>query len=450
MATPLRMPQLGESVVEGTVGQWLKAVGDPVDKYEPLLEVVTDKVDTEITATARGTLLQIYADEGETIEAGRLLAFIGEEGEPVPERGSPEALEIVHPHSAEKPVSEEPGMDQKTAPTLEPATAPAVTAESEKPELASMRISPVVARIATEHDVDLTQVAGSGRGGRVTKKDVLNYIEIRDATSPRDQKPGEFFHPPGAKPEGPIRSAEIPSPDSAAPTPPPAAQPGDVLALTPMRRAIAEHMVRSVHTSPHVSTIFEVDCSRVIAHREANRAGFGKKGVKLTFTPYFVLATVEALKRVPVVNSTFTEEGIQLRPEINVGVAVAVEEGLIVPVIKRADERSLLGTARAVNDLAERARGRQLQPDEVQGGTFTITNHGVSGSLFATPIINQPQAAILGVGTIQKRVVVLDDDAIAVRPMAYMSLTFDHRILDGAVADRFMVVLKQTLETWPS
>jgi len=214
------------------------------------------------------------------------------------------------------------------------------------------------------------------------------------------------------------------------------------------RRAIAEHMVRSVHTSPHVSTVFEVDCSRIVAHRAANKADYAQKGVKLTFTPYFVLAAVAALKAVPVVNSTFTDAGIQLKREINVGVAVAIDEGLIVPVIGNADEKSLLGVAREVSDLAHRARAKQLRPDEVQGGTFTITNHGVSGSLVALPIINQPQAAILGVGMIQKRVVVVEGDAIAVRPMAYMSLTFDHRIMDGAVADRFMAVIKRTLEAW--
>jgi 2-oxoisovalerate dehydrogenase E2 component (dihydrolipoyl transacylase) len=302
----------------------------------------------------------------------------------------------------------------------------------------------VVARIAAEHNVDLTQVDGSGRGGRVTKKDILHYVEVRDATAPREQKAGEFFHPPGEKEETPAGPPAAPVHRA----PMPAAEPGEMIPLTAMRRAIAEHMVRSVKTSPHVSTIFEVDCSRIVAHRAAHKEEFARKGVKLTYTPYFVLASVEALRQVPLANSTFTEEGIQLQNEVNIGVAVAVEEGLIVPVIKNADDKSLLGITRAVNDLAERARTHKLQPEEVQGGTFTITNHGVSGSLFATPIINQPQAAIMGVGMIQKRVVVLENDAIAVRPMAYVSLTFDHRIMDGAVADRFMQVVKRTLESW--
>lgn len=430
MATELRMPQLGESVVEGTVGKWLKSQGDAVDKYEPLLEVVTDKVDTEITAPDSGIVLQLYVEEGETVQAGRLLAYIGEQGEPIPALGSPQALEIVTPHGVEMRTPPEPA----PVPELEPEPAP------ERQMAAGKRISPVVARMAAEHNVDLTQVTGTGRGGRVSKKDILRYIEARDATLPRDQKPGEFFHPPGEK--------EPPALETTTPPAAPAAAPGELLPLTPMRKAIAEHMVRSVHTSPHVSTVFEVDCSAIVAHRAANRADYAQKGAKLTFTPYFVLAAVEALKGVPVVNSTFTDAGIQLKREINVGVAVAIDEGLIVPVIKSADEKSLLGVAREVSALAHRARAKELSPDEVQGGTFTITNHGVSGSLVALPIINQPQAAILGVGMIQKRVVVLEDDAIAVRPMAYMSLTFDHRILDGAVADRFMAVIKQTLEAW--
>jgi 2-oxoglutarate dehydrogenase E2 component (dihydrolipoamide succinyltransferase) len=430
MATALRMPQLGESVIEGTVGKWLKSEGDRVEKYEPLLEVVTDKVDTEITAPATGYVLQLYAEEGETVQAGRLLAYIGEQEETFPAPGSPEAVEIVAPHGGEPEPT--PALDLEPEPSE----------EAKRPVVSGMRFSPVVGRIAAEHDVDLTQVTGTGRGGRVTKQDILRYIEVRDATLPRDQEPGEFFHPPGAK--APERAAE----PTEAPPAAPALVPGELLKLTPIRKAIAEHMVRSVHTSPHVSTVFEVDCSRIVGHRAAHKAEYTQKGVKLTFTPYFVKAAVKALQAVPIVNSTFTGEGIQLKREINIGVAAAIDEGLIVPVIRNADEMSLLGGARRVNDLAQRARAKQLRPDEVQGGTFTITNHGVTGSLVALPIINQPQAAILGVGIIQKRVVVLEGDAIAVRPMAYLSLTFDHRIMDGAVADRFMLVLKQALEEW--
>jgi 2-oxoisovalerate dehydrogenase E2 component (dihydrolipoyl transacylase) len=427
MATALRMPQLGESVVEGTVGKWLKSRGEDVEKYEPLLEVITDKVDSEITAPDAGTVLEIYVEEGETVEAGRLLAYIGEKGESIPEPGSPEALAIIAPHGAE--------------PEPAPVPAQAAAPRSEKPSFSGARVSPVVARIAGENNVDLSEVSGTGRDGRVTKKDILQYLEVRDATMPREQKAGEFFHPPGEKAPA---EREVP-----APSPEPAAGvPGEVIPLSPMRKAIAEHMVRSVRTSPHVSTIFEVDASRIVAHRAANKDEYSRKGVRLTFSAYFVLAAVEALKAVPVVNSTYTDDGIELKQALNIGVAVAIDEGLIVPVIKDADDRSLLGVARAINDLAQRARDKQLQPQEVQGGTFTITNHGVSGSLVALPIINQPQAAILGVGAIQKRVVVVENDAIAVRPMVYLSLTFDHRIMDGAIADRFMMVLKRTLENW--
>lgn len=452
MATELRMPQLGESVVEGTISRWLKSPGDRVEKYEPMLEVTTDKVDTEITAPAEGQVLEIYVEEGETVEAGRLLAYIGQQDEEVPAPDSPEALRIVA-HGAE--TEPEPAPAQPAAPDEpEPEPEPEPPSEVQRKMPGRKRISPVVARIAGEHEVDLSQVSGTGRGGRVTKKDILQYIEVRDATMPREQKAGEFFHPPGvsAPPEeaAPEPAQKPPSPPALKkkPAPTPAAAPGELLPLTSMRQSIAEHMVRSAQTSPHVSTIFEIDCSRIVAHREAHKQELARHGLKLTFTPYFVLAAVAALKAVPIVNSSFADQGIQLKTDINIGVAVALEDGLIVPVIKHADEKSLKGITRVVNDMAQRAREKRLAPEEVQGGTFTITNHGVSGSLFATPIINQPQAAILGVGLIQKRVVVTDGDAIVVRPMAYTSLTFDHRILDGAVADRFMSVLKETLETW--
>jgi 2-oxoglutarate dehydrogenase E2 component (dihydrolipoamide succinyltransferase) len=415
MGTALRMPQLGESVVEGTVGKWLKAEGETIEKYEPLLEVITDKVDSEITAPDTGTVLKIYVQEGETVPAGRLLAYIGTEGESYPEPASREATEIVAPHGAGL-------VPERIAAPASPTQPPAARIDT-----TGMRTSPVVARIAAENSVDLGAITGTGRGGRVTKKDILGYIAARDAAQPRGED-----------------AAEIES----APSPSQAGVPGELVPLTPMRAAIAEHMVRSIRTSPHVSTIFEIDATRIREHRAAHDHDYTQLGVRLTLTPYIVLAAVAALKAVPIVNSTFADAGIQFKREINIGVAVALPEGLIVPVIKNADEKSLLGVAREVNDLAQRARDKRLTPDEVQGGTFTITNHGVSGSLIALPIINQPQAAILGVGAIQERVVVVGGDAIAVRPMAYLSLTFDHRILDGAVADQFMLVLKGALESW--
>ncbi len=450
MATQVVMPQLGESVVEGKVTKWLKREGEQVDRNEPLLEVETDKVTTEVPAIEGGTLLKVFVPEGTTVRAGTPLAVIGQPGEPIPAGG---------------PLPAAPG--EHVAPSPPPPAGPRPAAGEERAargEKASF-ISPVVARIAAEHNVDLSQVKGSGQGGRITKQDVLAYIEAREkakAAPPPEKKEelppweqpglGELFRPTeevfGPAPAPPAAAAPTPTPASAGVVPPPA----EVLPLTSIRQAIAEHMVRSKHTSPHVTTVFEVDMSRVVAHRERFKAAYERDGVKLTYTAYFVKAAVHALKAYPIVNSSWSDQGIVLKRQINIGVAVSLgDEGLIVPAIKGADNLNLLGVARAVNDLAERARNRQLKPDDVQGGTFTITNHGVSGSLFATPIINQPQAAIMGVGALQKRVVVLTHDGvdtIAIRPMVYISLTFDHRILDGAIADAFVAKVKEVLENW--
>jgi 2-oxoglutarate dehydrogenase E2 component (dihydrolipoamide succinyltransferase) len=300
-------------------------------------------------------------------------------------------------------------------------------------------ISPVVAKIASEYKVDLFQVLGTGGDGRITKKDILKYVETRETA------------PPEAMPIYTTPTKSVPAPSITKPPTVPSAIPGDVLPLTPVRKAIAEHMVMSKHTSPHVTTVMEVDLSKVVAHRSANKDIFSRDGVNLTFTAYFVSATSAALKAYPIVNSSWSDQGVVLHRAINIGMATSLgEEGLIVPVIKDADGLSLLGIARTVNDLANRARTKKLQPDEVKGGTFTITNHGISGSLFASPIINQPQCGILGVGAIQKRVVVISDenlgDIIAIRPMAYITLTFDHRILDGAIADYFLAKVVESLQ----
>lgn len=420
------MPKLGESVVEGTVSRWLKQEGETIAEFEPLLEVSSDKVDSEIPSPAGGVLLKIYVPEGETVTAGTLLALIGQPGEVVP---------------------------------AGPADLPEAVSESGVPEAAASagmrggnggtRISPVVARIAAEHQVDISRIKGTGIGGRVTKKDILAYIEERGKTAPPEELPpwerpgsGDLFKPtddlykPAPGQDG--------QPAAVAPAP----LEGEIVPLSRMRRLIAEHMVASKRTAPHVTTVFEADMSAVAAHRQANLDALAARGINLTYTAYFVAAAAHALRLHPIVNSRWTEEGLLLQPEVAIGIAVAVGDGLIVPVIHRADELALPGLARQINDLAARARAGQLKPDEVQGGTFTITNHGVSGSLFATPIINQPQTAILGVGAIQKRVVVLDNDAIAVRPMVYLTLTFDHRVLDGAAADRFMADIKRKLEGW--
>jgi 2-oxoglutarate dehydrogenase E2 component (dihydrolipoamide succinyltransferase) len=422
------MPQLGESVLEGTITRWLKAAGEAVEENEPLVEVNTDKVDTEIPSPASGALLEILVPAGTTVKAGAPLAWIGQEGEAP---GAP----LPAPAAGERALSQPPA----PSPAV-PAAAP-VTGRDRDLGF----ISPVVAKMAGEHGIDLFQVTGTGQGGRITKKDLQAYLENR----------------PPAPATAPAEIPAVPAapPPAAAASPRPAAPPaglpgeGEILPLTPVRRSIAEHMVNSKHTSPHVTTIMEADLSRVVAHRQENKDAFARDGVNLTYTAYFVAAAVAALKAYPIANASWREEGIFLHRAIHIGMAASMgEAGLIVPVIKNADGLSLLGLSRAINDLASRARLRQLKPDEVQGGTFTITNHGVSGSLFATPIINQPQCAILSVGVMQKRVVVVSDasggDVIAIRPMAYLGLTFDHRILDGAIADTFLGKVVETLQSW--
>ena len=435
MGTQVIMPQLGESIVEGKISRWLKKVGESVQLYEPILEVETDKVTTEVTAAGEGTLLKLYANEGDVVKAGTLIAFIGAAGESAPQVGG------ATPHGAQVEAL---------------AATPTVVKRGNG---SSARISPVVARIAAEHHVDVEQIHGTGEGGRVTKKDILAYVEQQaqgeSAAVKAEPEKVEPWEQPGL---GELfRPTEEVFGQPKAPSPAPIAAPsgvvsGETVPLNSMRRAIAEHMVMSKRTSPHVTTVFEVDLTKVVAHRTANQAAFERDSAHLTFTPYFAMATIAALKKYPLVNSSWGENGILLHRSINLGVAVSLgEEGLIVPVIKNADALNLLGLARAVNDLSDRARRKQLKPDEVQGGTFTITNHGTSGSLFATPIINQPQCGILGVGLIQKRVVVLTQggvDAIAVRPMVYLGLTFDHRILDGSSADQFVAAIKAALENW--
>ena len=433
MATEVIMPQLGESIVEGTVTKWLRQANEQIEEFEPLVEINTDKVDTEVPAPATGTVLQLFVAEGETVSAGTLLAVIGEPGEEIPEAPAPKAAKPPESTPAAAPV---PSAEQ---PKSTGAAAPA-------PSNDLGFISPVVARIAAEHSVDLGQVSGSGRGGRITKKDVLAYVERGEAAPPWEEPAsGELFRP--TEEVFGIKTSDTPS----------TAEAGTLIPLTPVRARIAEHMVRSRHTSPHVTTLMEADLGRVIAHRNAKKAAFEREGVKLTLTAYFVAAVVEALKEMPIVNSSWSDEGVVLHKQANIGVAVSLgEDGLIVPVIKGAQQLSLVGIAGSVNDLAERARNHKLVTEEVQGGTFTITNHGVSGSLMATPIINQPQCAILGIGALQKRPVVIEgmspsgepQDSISIRPMVYLTLTFDHRIIDGAIADRFLGIVVQRLQAW--
>ena len=419
MATKVILPEMGEGVIEGTISRWLKEVGDRVEQYEPILEIETDKVTTEATAEVAGVLLKKMVNEGDVVPVGTVLAFIGEAGESVPDLDGAE--------SAAQPTAQPEAPATAVAP---PVTVPRAKSSNGRQPYTG-RISPVVSRIAAEHQVDLSQVRGTGRDGRITKKDILAYVEtVRGQRSAVSEPPAS----PLLRSQAPKATAPLPLP-------------GELMPLTNMRRAIAEHMVRSKHTSPHVTTVFEFDFTAVAAHRAAHKEQFARDGVRLTFTAYLVAAVAEALKKHPLVNSSWEENGVRLHRDINIGMATALDDGLIVPVIKNADSLNLLGLARAVNNLAERARAKKLQPDEVQGGTFTITNHGVSGSLFANPIINQPQCGILGVGMIEKRVKVIND-AIAIRRMAYVGLTFDHRILDGATADYFVAEIKRIIENW--
>ena len=420
MATKVLVPLLGEGVEEVTVTKWLKKEGDAVNELEPLLEVNTDKVDTEIPAPASGTVLKILAEEGLTARVGAVLALIGKPGEVVEDGGGVQSLREAPPQG---PTSEkEPAVTQRQETQRQETLSPI----RENREIGF--ISPVVAKIAAEHGVNLQQVQGTGLNGRITKNDVLNFVQ-----SGKQQAAPVSRHP------SPVTSAA-----------------GDQLIKhTAIRRQIAEHMVMSKHTSPHVLTVMEADMSRVVKHRSTNKEMFGRDGVNLTFTAYFMMSIVAGLKAYPNVNSSWTDEGVLVHKDVNIGMATSLgEEGLIVPVIKGADNLSLLAMARTVNDLANRARSKKLQPDDVKGGTFTLTNHGISGSLFAFPVINQPQSGILGVGALQKRVVVIPaeggtrDDAIAIRPMVYLSFAFDHRILDGASADRFLAKVKETLENW--
>lgn len=424
MSMTVKMPQLGESVVEGTITRWLKAPGDTITKLEPLLEISTDKIDTEVPAPDDGVLLEIVVAEGQTVRAGTTLAYIGAAHEQT--------------RSAELAVTDV----KETAPKVGTGQVVAAPRSIEKPSGRDF-ISPVVSRMAAEHQLDLNQINGSGAHGRVTKKDVLAYIEQRKVTVPIEPSTST----------GTAGNATRHTPHAIL-TPDEFLQP-----LTTMRRVIAQHMVQSVQTSPHVTTIFEVDMLAVVRHREANKQAYAAKGLQLTFTPYFVAAAVAGLKKVPEVNSRFTEEGLVFNRRIHIGIAVALAEGLMVPVIGDADEKNLQGLARAVNDLAAQARGGKLTPDALKGGTFTVTNHGVSGSLLGTPIINQPQSGILGIGAIVKRPVVRSssasllpgpDDAIVIRPMCYLNFTFDHRVLDGARADAFLTVVKEKLENWES
>lgn len=423
MPTNVVMPQMGESVAEGTIIKWLKKPGEHVERDEPLFEITTDKVDAEIPSPAEGILAKILASENETVAVNTVVAIIDGQGAPESAKAVPEGSE-----GPAKPLREAASAPTpaKASPTAA-AAPPAFGRADEK-----LRSSPLVRRIAREHNVDLSRVKGTGLGGRISKKDIVKFLEGRTPAAAGI---------PAAAPAAPQKPARSePAISFSGPT--------HMAAMTPQRRLIAEHMIASKKTSAHVTTVFEVEMTRVVRIREQMADEFERThGLKLTYTPFIARAAVETIKQFPIFNSSVEDTNIVYKQAINLGIAVALETGLIVPVIKNAGDKDFAGMARAVQDLASRARAKHLNVDEVQEGTFTITNPGIFGSLFGTPIINQPQVAILGVGVIEKRPVIRDD-AIAIRSMAYLMLTFDHRIIDGAVADQFMARLKNGLEAW--
>ncbi len=435
------MPQMGESIAEGTIVRWIKKVGDSVDRDEPLFEISTDKVDAEIPSPAAGTLLDISVKEGETVPVNSVVATIGAAGERMAPAGS--AAPAVDPPTgtAAPPASQGDGSSAKSPSSPAPA-APAGGAVQEMtalpaPEetvddLRRQKSSPLVRRIAKEHGVDLKQLTGTGIAGRVTKQDILGYLE----------------QPMPAETDTPPRQGEIPPkrPESRDDSRAPAGN-AEVVPVSVMRKKIAEHMIVSQRTSAHVYSVFEVNYSKVDQIRKARKADYEQRGVKLTFTSFIAKVAVDCLRRHKVINASMDAEHVTYKREINLGIAVALEAGLIVPVVKHADELNILGLSRAIADVAERARAKKLNPEEVQGGTFTITNPGNFGAHFGLPIINQPQVAILGVGTIEKRPVVIDD-MIGIRLMGYLTLGYDHRLVDGAVADQFMADVKKGIETF--
>lgn len=437
MPIDIVMPQMGESIFEGTITKWLKQPGDKVQRDEPLFEISTDKVDAEIPAPASGTLQEIKVEAGNTVQVNTVVGVIGD--------GDAAAA------PAPAKVAPAPEAKQEAAPPPAPAPAaktPEPEPEAEAGEQGRVRSSPLVRKIAKENNVDLAKVPGTGLGGRITKEDIEAFIAKHAAGAP-----AAAAAPAPAAPTGP--GYEVPSaPAVTTPLQPVGGvTPGELVPMTTMRKKIAEHMIMSKRTSAHVHGVFEIDMTRVVRLREKMKSRFEQAtGNKLTYTPFFCRAAVHGLRKWPIVNSSVEGDNIRYHSSINLGIAVALDWGLIVPVIKSAEERSFVGLQRAVTDLGERARSKKLKPDEVQGGTFTITNPGIFGAKFGMPIISQPQVAIMGIGGIVKKPVVLTDqdgnDTIAIRSMMHMSIGYDHRIIDGAVADQFMMEVKKFLENW--
>jgi 2-oxoglutarate dehydrogenase E2 component (dihydrolipoamide succinyltransferase) len=436
------MPQMGESIVEGTLTKWLKKAGEHVERDEPLFEISTDKVDTEIPSPAAGVLKDVLVEEGKTVAISTVVGRIDEgagngasaPAAPAEAKPAAPAPQVESPKAAEPVPQRGPQLVQPSAP---PPQAAQPAAESETP---SGPLSPLVRKMAREYGIDLRQVKGTGGGGRISKQDLEAYMSAQGARTM------EQVHAPAAQPAAPAPAAPA---APATPSMPRAEAPKTrIEPMSTMRQKIAEHMVMSKRTSAHVTTVHKTDMTKIAKLRERHKGEFQQRyGYSLTYLPFVIAAAVEAIHDFPIVNASIEGSNIIYHNEINVGIAVALENGLIVPVIRNADEKNVTGLQRAVVDLSTRARSRQLKPDEVQGGTFSITNFGSFGSVFATPVINQPQVAILGVGAVEKIPVVIDD-AIAIRSVAYLALTFDHRLIDGAVADQFTGKVKSILENW--
>jgi 2-oxoglutarate dehydrogenase E2 component (dihydrolipoamide succinyltransferase) len=482
MATEVIMPQMGESIAEGTITKWMKKVGDTVKRDEPIFEISTDKVDAEIPSPVAGTLTEIRVPEGQTVAINTVVAVIGDAGEQ-PAAAAPAPVASARPPAQPAPPATPPVPAQPAAAAPAPASATAPEKPAEKPaspppapapaapspppaapapreggtvesieERIRRRSSPLVRKIASEHAVDITELEGTGIHSRVTKNDILSYIENRKVAAAPAAAAAATARPLEAVEAGRAEPATAPAPPAAAPRHALAVTDRDeVVAMTKIRRITAENMTLSKRTSAHVTTVFQVDFTVIARLREQHKDAFlQKNGVKLTYLPFILRSCVQALKEFPQVNASIDGDNIVYHKDVHLGLAVALDWGLIVPVVRNADEKSILGLARAAQDLAERARTKRLKPEEIQGGTFTVTNPGVFGSLFGTPIIPQPQVAILGVGTIEKRPVVVTDargnDALGIRTVGYLALSFDHRLIDGADADKFMASMKKTLE----
>jgi pyruvate dehydrogenase E2 component (dihydrolipoamide acetyltransferase) len=465
MPTDIIMPQMGESIVEGTITKWLKKPGDKVQRDEPLFEISTDKVDAEIPAPASGILREIKVAEGATVGVNTVVGTIAAEGEaaaakpapakpaPAPEKPAeikePKSSAGVPPAVAEPALSLSKGASRPRTDGATQAQAPVPTPAEEDDEA---RSSPLVRKIAREHGISLSQIAGTGLGGRITKQDILQFIEKQESQpAPAGTAPvgTHAFVRPAERSEAAL-SSPAPSPT---PARPPAPYPGDLVPMSNMRKLIAKHMIESRRTSAHVHCMYEVDFTRIVNLRAKNKNGFEQRhGVRLTFMPFFVRAAIIGLQQWPIINASTEGENIRYHRNINVGIAVALDWGLIVPVLKNAGDLNFLGLQRGIADLGERARTKKLKPEDVEGSTFTVTNPGQFGAVFGLPIINQPNSAIMGVGGITKMPLVVTDadgnDSIAIRSVVHLTLGYDHRLIDGAVADQFMAFVKKTMENW--